>query len=139
MNQLKINFVTSFFILTGHISFGQKSNWFCSADPIISKDLVYSYSWKNLPAEYKIIRQDTICGKNKYTGRILYNGKLVAIGGLNKNNVPNGEWFIEPKEEYSSCWGKMRNGYKKGTWWCRDSFFIKFDKNGNVHKGHTLP
>lgn len=118
---------------------GQNTNWFCSTDSALSCDLIFSSSWKNLPASYKIIRHDTLCNSTKFNARILYNSKLVAIGTINKNNIPHGVWFIEPANTTSVCWGKIKNGYKKGTWWCKDGFYIKFTKKGNILKGHTLP
>jgi len=100
---------------------------------------VLSQAWDNLPVVYKVIRKDTVYGQNKYNGRIVFNGRLVAIGQLNKDNIPHGDWFIEPKEQKSSCWGKLKNGRKTGKWWCLDSFYIKFGRNGKVTQGHALP
>lgn len=114
-------------------------------DSIIYKDLVLTYDWTNLPANYKFISFDTIIGANKFRNntRLESNGRVVAYGSLDKKGRPTSWWGIKsnitnpsPNEDFC-CGGFMKRGKKKNRWWAMEGFYIVYSKNKKTRIGHN--
>lgn len=101
-----------------------------SDSSIITKKVILVNDWFELDSTFKYEPIDTTVGRDeiKINQCLVFNGEIIALGNVNKKGLPHGWWFIQSDSEHYeyACWGKFKNGVKKGKWHSNFGYFIVY-------------